>query len=372
MSIELMLRREISDKGYIDLARFMELNLTSSRFSYYRNSSPLGESGDFITAPEASQLFGEMLGMWCYLCWQQLGRPAKLNLVELGPGRGLMMQDILRSTKNLPEFHNSLNISLFEISEELVKAQTDNLEKYRDKVELHWIDKLAKIDEAPTIFLANEFFDALPVRQFVKIKDEWFENTVATDPETEKFTLRRQRVNELLEQQLSSEHPSARDGAILEESPKTLEYIRTISQILEANDGFALIIDYGYQIPPKTRTKYQYTPTLQAVKNHKYVPIFDSFGEEDLTAHVDFHAIKQKAMEYSSLASDTIKQNELLSNLGIDLRFKQLLNNSNSSQAETLKRGYHRIMDESQMGSLFKAMALSGGNQLPPCFQERR
>ncbi|MDF2965851.1 MAG: succinate dehydrogenase [ubiquinone] iron-sulfur subunit [Rickettsiaceae bacterium] len=364
MAIEARLREIINEKGFISVAEMMKIALSSNPNSYYRNRNPLGIEGDFITAPEISQIFGELIGIWCADFWLKLGQPSDISIVELGPGRGLLMRDLLRATKHIPGFHDSINIELVEISEALTQLQQTELKDYSNKIK--WHKKIEDIASKQTIFIANEFFDALPIRQFEKEKEIWYERILTSDPLNSILHFSRLPINDELSAQLNYEHPNAGDGAIVEESIESIEHIKFISEHLNVHGGAALIIDYGYDIPPKERTVFQYNPTLQALKHHKYQPILDTIGEADLTAHVDFYSFKQAAQARKLITHGAITQGEFLKNMGIMYRLEMLKKNVDIFDQEVLDKQVARLIDSDKMGALFKVLIISNEIEAAP------
>ncbi len=291
---------------------------------YYDSRDPLGAKGDFITAPEISQLFGEIIGVWTARKWLDMGSPAKFNLIELGPGRGTLMADLLRATRHIPGFHSAASIYLVETSRTLIEKQQTTLNGYN----VQWCDHLKDISSAePAIIIANEFFDALPVRQFRLANNSWQEcyideNTVKwidVDTPPLKSTL---------------PHPAVND--IYEYSDAQKEY----ANIIHKFQGAALIIDYGY-------FKSAYGDTLQALHHHNPCKIIDHIGNADITSHVDFEWLSTFFSKYRLST-----QSQFLMDNGIAIRYRQLHN-------DLLRSGYERLIHSRQMGELFKVLEIS-------------
>lgn len=360
MSIENEIRKVVGKQGYIYLDELMRMAMSSSANSYYRSKQPLGSDADFITSPEISQMFGEMIGLWCLQEWERLGKPNPVNLLELGPGRGLLVRDLLRATKNVPSFHDALQIQMLEINPKLIKEQQEQLKEFNagDNCALNWIDSVSRIAELPTIVVANEFFDALPIRQYIKVKKEWHEVALVIDPIDGMLKLdKRPMMPRLLVGQVVLEHLKARDGAVIEESPESIEIIQIIAEHIRKFGGAALIIDYGYDLPPLLRNDNQYMGTLQAVKRHKFTPVLASLGEADLSAHVDFHALGQAAKARYVEVGRVELQGEFLKRIGIGIRLNDL-QEKNPELADVLARQVDRLVCEEKMGRLFKVMEL--------------
>lgn len=368
MSIENEIRKVISKKGYIYVDELMRMAMSSFANSYYRSKQPLGSDADFITAPEISQMFGEMIGLWCVGEWERLGKPNPVNLVELGPGRGLLMRDLLRATKNAEGFHEALRVQMLEINPKLIAEQKERLkssgysgldpESHECDGQITWIDSVSQISELPTIIIANEFFDALPIRQYVKVKKDWHEIALVIDPDDGMLRFdKRPMMPRILAGQVSLEHLKTRDGAVIEESPESIEIIQIIAEHIKKFSGAALIIDYGYEVPPLLRSDNQYMGTLQAVKRHKFAPVLASLGEADLSAHVDFYALGQAARARAVEVSEVGSQGEFLKGLGIEVRLKSL-QEKNPELRDALARQVARLVGAEQMGRLFKVMEL--------------
>ena len=348
MSVKERINSIIEGKGFIEVDNFMGIILSSNKDSYYRSKNPLGEESDFITAPEISQMFGEMIGVWVIDSWTKLGRPKSFNLVEFGAGKGTLLRDLLRIAKIEKDFLDAINIYIIDINEELIKAQKDTLKDHK----VNWVDSIEDVTNNPTIIIANEFFDALPIKQYVKMDLNLHERIIVLSDEGLEFMPKTNPTK------LLKGHPNIYNGDIIEESFESIEAIKQIASFIEKNTGSALIIDYGYDIKPDDRAKDQYKDTLQAIKEHKFVSIFDDLGNADLTAHVDFYNLKEAAKKYTLDVLGTITQANLLLNLGIDLRL-QSLQTANPELADILAKQYNRLIADNQMGSLFKAIILN-------------
>jgi NADH dehydrogenase [ubiquinone] 1 alpha subcomplex assembly factor 7 len=343
--LEQIIREIIATQGAISLATYMELALQHPTYGYYRVREPLGRSGDFITAPEVSQMFGEMVGIWCVETWRSLGKPHPFALVELGPGRGTMMQDILRATAHVSGFHAAKKLYLLDSDEALRNQQN---EKLGDNAP-HYIDVIAQLPPIPTIILANEFFDALPVRQFQKTFRGWTERMVTLEEDSLVLAPRPLESGE--EDLIPAMMRDAVPETIVETSLKGQNIVRELAQHVQAQTGAILIVDYGYAAPSGAAT-------LQAVSSHAYTDIFERPGEIDLTAHVDFSALIDAASEARASVSSVIGQGEFLKNMGIEIRADQLKKRATFPQAATINADLHRLIDDEQMGALFKVVEI--------------
>ncbi|WP_395476881.1 class I SAM-dependent methyltransferase [Rickettsia endosymbiont of Pantilius tunicatus] len=354
MSIDHKTREIIEQSGYITCDRLMQEALHLSPTSYYKQTKSLGEEGDFITAPEVSQLFGEIIGLWCIKEWQRIGSPKNLNIVELGPGRGLLMRDLLRTAKLVPEFYNALSINLIDINENLIIQQKSNLQNF--DLPINWYASIEDIPKKPALIIANEFFDAMPIKQYIKVKELWYERIFVVQPVDGKIKYDKIAVSKQLQDYLQKTHLDAKDGAVLEESYNSIEIMKFMSEHIKELGGSGLIIDYGYDINPNIRTRHQYNSTLQAIKNHKYCPVIENLGEADLSAHVDFYVLKTVAQNSKINVIDTISQRDFLIENGILLRKQTIQDKLNPQQAQLIERQVDRLISVKEMGGLFKVL----------------
>ncbi|MDH3232526.1 MAG: class I SAM-dependent methyltransferase [Alphaproteobacteria bacterium] len=340
--LEAHLRALIAAEGPISVARFMAEALGHREYGYYRTRDPLGAAGDFITAPEISQIFGELIGAWCATVWQQSGRPDPVNLVELGPGRGTLVADVLRTIgKIAPAFDAAVAVHLVETSPALRAAQASAL-----GARPHWHEAIEDVPQAPTILIANEFFDALPIHQYVRRGRAWHERLVGYDHADAVW---RYEVSGA-PTEAPLDPPVAEEGDIFETCPAGAAIMRTLAGRLAAHGGGALIIDYGHRASAVGET-------LQAVRGHKYAPVLEAPGEADLTAHVDF-AVLARAAEGVAVFGP-ITQGAFLEALGIEVRTQALAAAApDQKRRDDVLSGAARLTDPRQMGSLFKALAL--------------
>ncbi len=355
MAIDFKVRQIIKEKGYISIDEMMKEVLYNNSISYYRLSKAIGVKGDFITSPEVSQLFGETIGLWAIEKWYQLGQPDPILLVELGPGEGTLMRDILRVIKLVPKFMQSLNIQMVDINYYFIKKQKKKLVEYQNKI--NWIEKIYNIKSYPTIFVANEFFDAMPIKQYIK-NNKWEEQVLIIDPIDNKIKYSTIALSEDLHLQLSIDYCHAYKGAVIEESIKSLEITGFLAQHLKSYKGCGIIIDYGYNINPKYRSHNKYYSTLQAIKNHNYKPVIDSLGKADLSAHVDFYALEKKLKENKIENYAFYKQNQFLKKYGILVRAEQLKQKITKQDKEIIDKQLYRLMDKKEMGQLFKVLEI--------------
>ncbi len=338
--------------GPMSIARFMAEALGHPEWGYYISRDPLGRAGDFITAPEVSQMFGELIGLWCADRWQALGAPDPFNFVELGPGRGTLMADALRAAA-MPGFSRAAHIHLVETSPVLRAAQQRALANK----EVAWHDHIADLPAGPTIAVANEFFDALPIRQFQRKDDGWHERMVALRGEQLCLQLNPAVVPSA---PLPKAVQAAPSDAIFEVSPARSAAMSELSQHLLGHGGAGLIIDYGHGHSAPG-------DTLQAMRAHEYVDPLAHPGQADLTAHVDFQALVEAAS--GAVTHGPAGQGAFLKQLGIATRAEILQRRATAAQREAITAALHRLTGQDQMGQLFKVMAVtSPGQTAPPGF----
>ncbi|WP_297323244.1 class I SAM-dependent methyltransferase [uncultured Bartonella sp.] len=337
----------IALNGPIRVSTFMSSALGDDRDGYYKHEKPFGKNGDFVTAPEISQMFGELIGVFVVESWQALDKPPSFTLCELGPGRGTLMQDLLRTVKKLSSAcFAAAQIFMVETSRRLSDEQRKNLQSYKDKI--RWVADFNSVSGAPLIVVANEFFDALPIDQFVKEKGNWHERLIATDGHDNLIFVLGQNV--LDQTTLSQKYNDLPDGTILELAPLRLQYARNIFNRLAKSRGSALFIDYGSENLP-------YGDTLQAVSKHRYQDIFDAPGQHDLTSHVDFSSLRVAAAK-DRCVSALLSQSEFLVGLGLLERAGQLGANKSREIQEKIRADVERLAGADQMGEIFKVLAV--------------
>ncbi len=350
------LARRIAVAGPLTIADFMAEALGHPRHGYYATRDPLGAQGDFITAPEVSQIFGELIGVWCAAEWEALGRPAPIHLVELGPGRGTLMADLLRALRGAPALRGVLRLHLVETSPALRDKQKQTLAAANPI----WHDTIATLPEGAVLLIANEFLDALPIRQFVRQATGWHERRVGLATDGHHLSLVLDSAPSITGAALVP--PSLRDAAIglcVEVRPAALSLAAALGERLARQGGAALFIDYGYW--PSACGD-----TLQAVRHHRPHAILADPGAADLTAHVDFAAFGAAAEEAGAHAWGPVAQRDFLVRLGYAERHARLLANATAAQSGALEAARERLLDPAQMGSLFKVMALTGRAVPPP------
>ncbi|MGH1413847.1 MAG: class I SAM-dependent methyltransferase [Pelagimonas sp.] len=356
-----ILARQISLSGPITLAEYMTQCLLHPDHGYYTTRDPLGAEGDFTTAPEISQMFGELIGLCLAQSWIDQGAPSAFTLAEIGPGRGTLMADILRATRSVPGFHAAANLHLIEASPTLRAAQKQRLCDHSPT----WPDTIAALPEAPLFLVANEFFDALPIRQFTRDPKGWRETMVALVDDALVAGLSDPAPIQALDHRLDDTEP----GQIVETCAPAAPITAEISRRIAAHGGAALFFDYG--------DWQSRGDTFQALQNHKPVDPFDNPGQADLTAHVDFEAIAKAAMKATTgtaseiTHSTLIPQGVFLERLGITARAQSLAKTLDGPALESHILAHRRLTHPQEMGSLFKTLALfPKGAPLPPGYDK--
>lgn len=345
-----IMERRILNEGPMSLVDFMTWCLGHPKHGYYITRDPFGKKGDFTTAPEISQIFGELIGAWTLQAWLKMGKPKEFNLVELGPGRGTLMADALRAASQNNGFINAMKLYLLETSPVLRKRQKANLKLFKPT----HISKITELKKRPTIFLANEFFDAMPIKQFIWQKDSyWHERKVSL-----KKNLMGHSLCFIADTKPAKEQPAlppvAKINDIYELSPVIWGLTEQIASLLNKQGGYALVIDYGH-------TKHTIGETLKAVKNHRECDLFKEPGHADISAHVDFHAMAKIATQQACKVWGVLTQQDFLNGLGGDMRLKILCSN-HPKKANELQTGYDRLTDPEQMGTLFKVLCFGHAN----------
>jgi NADH dehydrogenase [ubiquinone] 1 alpha subcomplex assembly factor 7 len=420
MAIEAEIRKQITKYGHINISRLMSFCLSELDCSYYKSKAAIldpSSPNDFLTSPSISQMFGEIISLWCIETWKRLGSPNNFNLIEFGSGDGSLLFDILRTTQKIcPPFYSAANVKIIDINEKLIQKQKTKLESHlffpqsinptnptksteiiKITNKITWYKSFSELKnqmlpqnhnnneslKTKSILIANEFFDALPINQYIKIGNSWHEIVLMVDEITKKLKFDRIRLTEKHSSILNSEHPNSIDGSVYEESPESIELIKEIADFFspelsssniptssqnqspstpqstfQPNFSF-LIIDYGYEISNYTRAPIQYKNTLQAIKSHKYVNPLSTLGEADISAHVNFHKLKEIAKSRFLKTEGTISQKDFLISYGINSRKEMLItkNPQNQQLTNLINAQYDRLVNK--MGSLFKCLVIN-------------
>jgi SAM-dependent MidA family methyltransferase len=355
--LEKLIREMIAENGPMSLETYMTLALAHPVHGYYSSKMPLGESGDFITAPEISQMFGELIGLWCVAVWRAMDEPRPVLLVELGPGRGSLIADVLRAARIAPDFLGAIDLNLIEISEVLQRWQSGALKD--SPVAARWHKTAEELPSGPAIIVANEFFDCLPVRHFVRSKDGWHERLVGLDGEGGLcFGLAPDAEPGLA--------APGEPGQIIEVGHAGADLIARLAARIAAQGGALLVIDYGYDTPGRGET-------LQAVKRHRFADPLRDPGEADLTAHVDFCGLSRAARAAGAEVHGPVPQGEWLARLGIHERAAKLRRHVGGRQRAAIDSAVLRLSGgghgATDMARLFKALAVTQPGPCPPGFE---
>ncbi|MGB0903386.1 MAG: class I SAM-dependent methyltransferase [Mangrovicoccus sp.] len=347
--LPLLLDRIAAD-GPMNVAEYMATCLLHPEFGYYTTATPFGREGDFITAPEISQMFGELVGLCLAQAWMDQGCPSPFTLAELGPGRGTLMADLLRATRAVPGFQAAAQIALVELSPPLRSAQATALQGYSPA----WHDSVDALPERPLFLIANEFFDALPIRQFIRAGDGWCERRIGAHADDLIFGLTDPAAQPALVQRMSD----TKDGDLVELCTAATPIISALARRIASHGGAALVVDYG--------DWRSLGDTLQAMHAHKSTDILGNPGEADLTAHVDFEALADAVTAAGCDHSRLTPQGVFLERLGITTRAQSLARTLRGEAEENLIAAHRRLTHPAEMGNLFKVLGLYPNNAAPP------
>ncbi len=343
------IKKLIKTSGPMPVWRYMQLCLTHPEHGYYVSRDPLGREGDFITSPEVSQMFGELLGLWAASVWRAMGSPALLRLIELGPGRGTMMADALRALRVIPPMYQSLSVHLVEINPVLHEKQKATLSGIKN---IQWHANLDEVPPGPSIIFANEYFDVLPIHQMVKRGDGWHERVVELDSNGQlAFGTAAQPVPRF-DALLPPLVRAAPAGAIFEWRPDA--EMMNIATRIRDHGGAALVIDYGH-------IRSDAGDTFQAIARHSFADPLKFPGQADVTAHVDFQALARAAEDVGARVHGPVTQGEFLQRLGIEARAVSLMAKATPEASESISAALKRLTEGGRggMGSMFKVIGVS-------------
>jgi len=340
---------KISKNKYIPLDKFIYKSLYDKKIGYYMQKNPFGKDGDFITAPNISILFSEMLAIWCIAFWEHLGYPKKINIIELGAGNGEMMYQMIKVFERFNKFRESSNYFILEKSQFLKKIQKKKLNSHK----ITWLNSINKLKNGPNIFLANEFFDALPIKQFIKKNNKWYEKSIKKN-NINKFEFVNVITNiKNLEKKI--EINLSKNQKIIEFSPLTYDYLNIISKKINTFQGGLLIVDYGY-------LKKKMRDSLQSIYKHKFNNILDNFSKSDITYNLNFFLLKKIVKKLNLKVAGLTSQRNFLTRLGILNRAEILAKNLQFSKKADIYYRIKRLIDRNFMGELFKVMFVTGKN----------
>tara|TARA_B100000795_G_scaffold80237_1_gene57564 strand:+ start:170 stop:1216 length:1047 start_codon:yes stop_codon:yes gene_type:complete len=330
----------------LSLDKFIDESLYNKKLGYYMKGNPFGVKGDFITSPNISILFSEMIAVWVISFWESLKCPKQFNLIELGAGNGEMMTIMMSTFKKFPQFKRCCNIKILEKSAYLKKIQKKKIKSRK----IEWLNDVKNLDNLPCIFIANEFFDALPIKQFIKKKGKWYERYIKFNEKIKLEYLDILFDIKKLEEEIKFKISLKQN--FIEYSPLALEYLKDITNKINLNTGGILIIDYGY-LDKEMRN------TIQAVSKHKYADILNNFRNSDITYNLSFNLISQIIKKLGSFFQTTTTQKKFLTKLGILKRAEILSRNMLFSKKADMYFRIKRLIDEKQMGNLFKVTLIT-------------
>ena len=337
------------NKNLIALDEFINQALYNPKKGFYMKKNPFGSKGDFLTSPNISILFSEMLSVWTITFWQHLKFPKKINFIELGSGNGQMLYDMINSFKNFPKFYKSCKFYILEKSPYLKKIQKKKLKQF----DIKWIKNISELKNEHNIFLANEFFDALPFKQFFKINNKWMERFVVVDKKNNnKFTKVNSSIKKV-EKELGFK--ISKNQKIIEYSPLAIEYLKNISKKIYNKKGCLLIIDYGY-------LDNLMKDTMMGVRKHQYTNILNRVGNSDITYQLNFKILKKICKNLKLKCQAITSQRKFLTSLGIHERAEIISKNLPFSKKADIYYRLKRLIDKNQMGELFKVMLITNKN----------
>ena len=348
-----LIAHHIAATGPMPVSRYMGLCLAHPEYGYYQSKDPFGVAGDFTTAPEISQMFGELIGAWVAEVWQGIGRPDPFILLEMGPGRGTLMADLLRITRRIPGFRPALRLHMLETSDRLKIRQCRSVEPFGIRP-VH-VDRLSDLPDLPVIAIANEFFDALPIRQFVYGEQGWRERLVALQQDGKRLGWTLAQPSALPAEVLPG---VPMPGDVYELNAPAIALAVELGYRLVRQGGALLAIDYGHD-------GAGYGDSLQAVRGHKPVPVLDTPGQADLTAHVNFAALAQALQQAGATLYPLISQGTFLTRMGLARRAGRLQIRATRAQRQSISTALHRLAAPEAMGGLFKVLMATGPGQ--PC-----
>jgi len=334
----------LKEKKSIPLDKFINIALYDKKFGYYMKKNPFGKEGDFITSPLISILFAEMIAVWCVAYWENLGKPKKIFLVELGPGNGLLCKDLLKTFKKFEEFYNCLEIKLLEVSDNLKVLQKKILVSKKVK----WIKSIEKINRGPLIFLGNEFFDALPIKQIYKRNNLWFEKHVCLYQNNKKFEFSLKKFSKKLKKNINKLDLISLKNC--NEYPVVaIKYLILITKKIKKLNGCLITFDYGFSHGKKKNS-------LQSIRKHKYINFLENISNSDITSHVNFELFSEFLKKNRLDVKKVIPQNEFLQKMGIIERAGILSKKMTFKQKANMFYRLKKLLDHKEMGAHFKVL----------------
>jgi len=341
-----LLEKLIYKKKVITLDKFIDIALYNKQLGYYQTKKIFSRDGDFITSPFISSIFSEMISIWIVSYWIYLKKPKQINILELGPGNGLMINQIINSLKKIKTFDAKFTIYLHEKSESLLKVQKKNLNIFKNII---WTKNINEIKQYPTIIIANEFFDAFPIKQFFKINTKWHEQCISFKNNIKRIIYYKNKINNNYLKKYSKFF-NINKSRVIEYPVKIENYINSISKILKKNNGVFLTFDYGYSDSIGKNT-------LRAIKKHKIVNLLKEYTDCDITFDVNFNILKNIFKKNNIRHIGTVSQNFFLQKLGIMERATQIIKKQNVNDSKDLILSINKLINPKEMGSTFQALA---------------
>jgi len=335
----------LKQKKSLPLDRFIDVALYDKKLGYYMKKNPFGKKGDFITSPLITNLFGEMITIWCVAFWENLGKPNKILITELGPGDGTLCKDIITASKNFRDFYKSLEIRLLEKSDKLKKIQKERIKNKKVK----WINNISEINYGPLIFLANEFFDSLPIKQIYKKNNIFYEKHITLSKrDNKKIKFIYKKANNKLINNIKNLNLISKDS-IIEYPTEAIKYLKEIAKKILKYNGGLLIFDYGY-------TKGKNLDTIQSVIKHKYQNILSNIGKADITSHINYKLFSEFLFKNNLAVETIVAQNEFLQKLGIIERANKISEKISFKAKADMYYRLRKLLHYDEMGNLFKVM----------------
>ena len=347
-----LIEKLINKKKFIPLNQFINIALYDKKLGYYQNKKIFGRNGDFITSPIISSIFAEMISVWIVSYWIYIKKPKKINILELGPGNGLMIKQLINSIKRIKTFDAIFTVYLHEKSEKLIKIQEKNLNDYKNII---WIKNINKINQYPTIIIANEFFDAFPIKQFYKENNSWYEKCISfKDNNKKNITYYKNKINKNYLKKYSKFY-DINKSKILEYPINIETYINSISNIIKKNNGIFLMFDYGYSSVIGKNT-------IRAIKKHRVVDLLEEYTDCDITFDVNFNILKNIFKINNIQNIGAVSQNYFLQKLGIMERAEQIIKKQDAITSKNLILSINKLINPKEMGNSFHVLAFSKKN----------
>lgn len=334
----------LKEQKSMPIDQFINVALYDKKSGYYMKKNPFGREGDYITSPLVSNLFGEMIAIWCVAFWEHLGKPKKLLIVELGPGDASLCKDLLNTFKNFKDFYKSIEMKLLEKSNKLQAIQKSKIKNKK----VRWIKKINKLNYGPIIFLGNEFFDSLPIKQIYKKKNLFLERHIALSQNNKKIEFLYKKTEKNLIKNIKKLNLLSK-GNIIEYPTMAIKYLNEIAKKIKKYNGVLLTFDYGY-------TERKNSDTLQSIKKHKYINIFNEPGNADITHHINYNLFLKILKKNKLEVKKVVTQSKFLQKLGIIERATLLSNKVSFKAKADMFYRLKRLLHPEKMGNLFKVL----------------